>query len=118
MIEDVPGYRVLDQVGEGGFSVVYRARQEGLDRTVALKVLSLNSVDATAMRRFQRECKITAKLSDHPNIVTVLDNGTTRSGRPYIAMEYFEHGAIADRLDREGQLPVADVLRIGVKMAG
>ncbi|NVI86494.1 serine/threonine-protein kinase [Actinomadura sp. BRA 177] len=118
MSEDVPGYRVLEQVGEGGFSVVYRAHQERLDRMVALKVLSVGAVDAAAMRRFQRECKITGRLSGHPNIVTVLDTGTTRAGRPYIAMEYFEHGALTDRLAKEGPLPVADVLRIGVKMAG
>ncbi|WP_067457670.1 serine/threonine-protein kinase [Actinomadura macra] len=118
MTEDVPGYRVLEQVGEGGFSVVYRAHQERLDRMVALKVLSISAVDDAAMRRFQRECKITGRLSGHPNIVTVLDTGTTRSGRPYIAMEYFEHGALTDRLAREGPLPLAEVLRIGVKMAG
>ncbi|WP_176611298.1 serine/threonine-protein kinase [Actinomadura sp. WMMB 499] len=118
MTEDVPGYRVLEQVGEGGFSVVYRANQERLDRTVALKVLSVSAVDEAAMRRFQRECKITGRLSGHPNIVTVLDTGTTRSGRPYIAMEYFEHGALSDRLAREGALGVAEVLRVGVKMAG
>ncbi|CNG72082.1 putative ATPase [Mycobacterium tuberculosis] len=118
MSEDVPGYRVLEQVGEGGFSVVYRAHQERLDRMVALKVLSVGAVDSAAMRRFQRECKITGRLSGHPNIVTVLDTGTTRGGRPYIAMEYFEHGALTDRLAREGPLPVAEVLRIGVKMAG
>ncbi|MFA1545356.1 protein kinase domain-containing protein [Actinomadura chokoriensis] len=118
MTEDVPGYRVLEQVGEGGFSVVYRAHQERLDRMVALKVLSVAAVDTAAMRRFQRECKITGRLSGHPNIVTVLDTGTTGAGRPYIAMEYFEHGALTDRLAKEGPLPVADVLRIGVKMAG
>ncbi|MFG2089825.1 MULTISPECIES: protein kinase [unclassified Spirillospora] len=118
MTEDVPGYRVLEQVGEGGFSVVYRAHQEHLDRMVALKVLSIASVDDAAMRRFQRESKITGRLSGHPNIVTVLDTGITRSGRPYIAMEYFEHGALTDRLAREGPLPFEDVLRIGVKMAG
>ncbi|MEU5987723.1 protein kinase [Spirillospora sp. NPDC047418] len=118
MSEDVPGYRVLEQVGEGGFSVVYRAHQERLDRMVALKVLSVGTVDSAALRRFQRECKITGRLSGHPNIVTVLDTGTTAGGRPYIAMEYFEHGALTDRLAREGPLPVADVLRIGVKMAG
>ncbi|MFC0040173.1 serine/threonine-protein kinase [Actinomadura rayongensis] len=118
MTEDVPGYRVLDRAGEGGFSVVYRARQERLDRLVALKVLSVHAVDDAALRRFQRECTITAKLSGHPNVVTVLDTGTTRAGSPYIAMEYFEHGALADRLDREGPLPVADALRVGVKIAG
>jgi serine/threonine-protein kinase PknK len=116
--EDVPGYKVLGGVGKGGFSIVYRAHQEALDRTVALKVLSIPTVDAGVMRRFQRECRITAGLSEHPNIVTVLDNGITRSGRPYIAMEYFAHGSLADRLRRDGPLPVADVLRIGVKTAG
>src|SRR5690242_16191445 len=118
MTEDVAGYRVLEKAGEGGFSVVYRAYQERLDRQVALKVLSISSVDDQAMRRFQRECKITGRLSGHPNVVTVLDVGTTRSDRPYIAMEYFEHGSLTDRLMREGPLPVPDVLRIGVKMAG
>ncbi|GAA2416917.1 hypothetical protein GCM10010191_29200 [Actinomadura vinacea] len=118
MTEDVPGYRVLEQVGEGGFSAVYRARQERLDRTVALKVLLISAVDDGAMRRFQRECKITGRLSGHPHVVTVLDTGTTRSGRPYITMEYFEHGALSDRLAREGPLPVGEVLRIGVKLAG
>lgn len=116
--EDVPGYRVLEQVGEGGFSVVYRAHQDRVDRQVALKVLSLGTVDDAAMRRFQRECRITGRLSDHPNVVTVLDTGLTGAGRPYIAMEYFEHGSLADRLGRDGPLPVPDVLRIGVKMAG
>ncbi|GAA2106884.1 serine/threonine-protein kinase [Actinomadura alba] len=118
MTEDVPGYRVLKRVGEGGFSVVYLAYQERLDRQVALKVLSVDAIDQASMNRFQRECKITGRLTGHPNVVTVLDNGTTRSGRPYIAMEYFEHGSLSDRLDREGPLPVAEVLRIGVKMAG
>ncbi|WP_329521427.1 serine/threonine-protein kinase [Spirillospora sp. NBC_01491] len=118
MTEDVPGYRVLEQVGEGGFSVVYRALQERLDRMVALKVMSIGTVDNAAMRRFQRECKITGRLSGHPNVVTVLDTGTTRANRPFIAMEYFEQGALADRLDREGPFPVGEVLRIGVKMAG
>ncbi|WP_433336935.1 protein kinase domain-containing protein [Spirillospora sp. CA-294931] len=117
MTEDVPGYRVLERVGEGGFSVVYRAHQERLDRMVALKVLSISTVDEVEMRRFQRESKITGRLSGHPNIVTVLDTGTTRSGRPYIAMEYFEQGALTDRLRVEGPLPIAEVLRIGVKMA-
>ncbi|MCW2918981.1 MAG: serine/threonine protein kinase [Actinomycetia bacterium] len=117
MTEDVAGYRVLERVGEGGFSVVYRAHQERLDRLVALKVLSTSAVDDRAMKRFQRECKIMGRLTGHPNVVTVLDVGVTKTGRPYIAMEYFEHGSLSDRLDEEGPLPVADVLRIGVKMS-
>ncbi|MCG5214189.1 serine/threonine-protein kinase [Streptosporangium sp. KLBMP 9127] len=117
-IEEALGYRVLDQAGQGGFAVVYRAYQERLDRQVALKVLSVDKVDQGTLRRFQRELQLTGRLTGHPNVVTVFDTGTTRAGRPYIAMEFFEGGSLRDRLSREGPLPVADVLRAGVKLAG
>src|SRR4051812_17852367 len=118
MIDEVPGYRILARAGEGGFSVVYRAHQERLDRVVALKVLSVDAVDDDTMRRFERECQITGRLTGHPNVVTVLDTGMTSGGRPFIAMDYFERGSVRDRLAREGPLPLQDVLRIGVKIAG
>ncbi len=118
MIDQVPGYRILERAGEGGFSVVYRAKQERLDRIVALKVLSVESVDGATMRRFERECQITGRLTGHPNVVTVLDTGMTGSGKPFIAMDYFERGSLRDRLSREGPLPLQDVLRTGVKIAG
>jgi serine/threonine-protein kinase PknK len=117
MIDQVPGYRILERAGEGGFSVVYRAHQERLDRIVALKVLSVEAVDRDTMRRFERECQITGRLTGHPNVVTVLDTGMTSGGRPFIAMDYFERGSLRDRLSREGPLPVPDVLRVGVKIA-
>jgi serine/threonine protein kinase len=118
MIDQVPGYRILARAGEGGFSVVYRAHQQRLDRVVALKVLSVDAVDDDTMRRFERECQITGRLTGHPNVVTVLDTGMTTAGRPFISMDYFERGSLRDRLAREGPLPVPDVLRIGVKIAG
>ncbi|MEV4805167.1 protein kinase [Nonomuraea sp. NPDC049421] len=117
-VEDAPGYRVLDQVGQGGFAVVYRAYQERLDRVVALKVLSVDRVDQRTMRRFQRELQLTGRLTGHPNVVTVFDTGMTGSGKPYIAMDFFEHGSLRDRVRNEGPLPVPDVLRAGVKLAG
>ncbi|MGN9842395.1 protein kinase domain-containing protein [Nonomuraea sp. H19] len=117
-VEDAPGYRVLDQAGQGGFAVVYRAYQERLDRLVALKVLSVDRVDQRTMRRFQRELQLTGRLTGHPNVVTVFDTGVTRSGKPYIAMDFFENGSLRDKIRREGPLPVPDVLRAGVKLAG
>ncbi|HEY9525162.1 MAG TPA: serine/threonine-protein kinase [Thermopolyspora sp.] len=116
--DEALGYRILRQVGHGGFAVVYQAYQERLDRQVALKVLSVDRVDQRTMRRFQRELQLTSRLTGHPNVVTVFDTGMTRSGKPYIAMDLFEDGSLRDRLTREGPFPVADVLRIGVKMAG
>ncbi|WP_433430901.1 serine/threonine-protein kinase [Nonomuraea sp. CA-141351] len=117
-VEDAPGYRVLDQAGQGGFAVVYRAYQERLDRVVALKVLSVDRVDQRTMRRFQRELQLTGRLTGHPNVVTVFDTGVTRSGKPYIAMDFFENGSLRDKVRTEGPLPVPDVLRAGVKLAG
>jgi serine/threonine protein kinase len=117
-LDDAPGYRILGQAGQGGFAIVYRARQELLDRVVALKVLSVDRVDQATMRRFQRELRLTSRLTGHPNVVTVFDTGFTRAGRPYIAMDFFEAGSLRERLEREGPFPVPDVLRIGVKMAG
>ncbi|MET7327617.1 serine/threonine-protein kinase [Nonomuraea sp. NPDC005650] len=117
-VEDAPGYQVLDQAGQGGFAVVYRAYQERLDRVVALKVLSVDRVDQRTMRRFQRELQLTGRLTGHPNVVTVFDTGVTRSGKPYIAMDYFENGSLRDKVRKEGPLPVPDVLRAGVKLAG
>ncbi|MFG1684111.1 protein kinase [Nonomuraea sp. NPDC049269] len=117
-VEDAPGYRVLDQAGQGGFAIVYRAYQERLDRIVALKVLSVDRVDQRTMRRFQRELQLTGRLTGHPNVVTVFDTGVTRSGKPYIAMDFFENGSLRDKVRNEGPLRVPDVLRAGVKLAG
>lgn len=112
----IPGYRDLVRVGAGGFSMVYRAHQEAFDRTVAVKVLTVELVDETAQRRFQRECRASGRLSSHPNIVTVLDSGFTEDGRPFITTEFMSNGSLADRLDRGVTYPVAEVLDIGVKM--
>lgn len=114
----IPGYRNFERIGSGGFAVVYRARQTAVDRIVAVKVLTVDLVDDRARRRFQREAQLMAALSDHPNIVTLHDSGFTTEGKPFLTLEYYEQGSLADRLQREGPLPVEDVLRIGVKIAG
>lgn len=116
--ESVAGFHDLRRIGRGGFSVVYHAYQERFRRVVALKVLAVEGVDSAVGRAFLREVELTSRLTGHPHVVTVLDCGTTAAGRPYIAMEFFERGSLADRLAAEGPLPVADVLRIGVKIAG
>jgi serine/threonine protein kinase len=115
--EDVPGFRVIERVGRGGFGIVYRARQEHLGRDVAVKMLTVTDLDDRAVARFSREAELLARLTGHPNVVTVLDSGITRSGRPYLIMPYYEHGSLADRLAR-GPLPASEVLHIGVLIAG
>lgn len=114
--ESVSGYRNLARIGHGGFSVVYRAVQESFERDVALKVLTVGT-DEDAQRRFLREVRLASKLSGHPHVVTVLDTGTTASGRPYLAMDLYDGGSMKERLRRGGPLPAAEVALLGAKIA-
>jgi serine/threonine protein kinase len=89
-IPTIPGYDILGEIGRGGMGRVYKAVQQRLNRTVALKVIHKERVsqNAEAVRRFQREAQAAAQLS-HPNVVIVYD--TDQVGDVYfIAMEYVE----------------------------
>lgn len=116
LVEELAGYAALEEVGRGGDSIVYRARQVGLDREVAIKVLLVD--DEARAARFAREVEITVDLGrQHPNIVTVLATGTTASGRPAIVMDFHEGGTLHDRLRAHGPLSVEEVGRIGEVLA-
>ena len=94
-----------------------RARQEAVDREVALKIVTV-PVDDDVRRRFVREVMLAGRQTGHPNVVTALDAGLTRSGRPYLVMDLHEDGSLADRLAAEGPLPATEVARIGATIAG
>lgn len=114
MIE-IPGYRVLRQLGRGGMATVYLAIQESVDREVALKVMSptLNS-DPTFGERFLREARIAAKLH-HRHVVAIYDVGVHRDTH-YMAMEYIPGGSIMPR--DGGPLALGLVLRCIREIAG
>src|SRR5262249_1747442 len=83
----VPGYEILGELGRGGMGVVYLARQVGLDRVVALKMLGPGAAaDGAALARFRTEAEAVARLR-HPNIVPVYEIATGAAG-PYFAMEF------------------------------
>jgi len=89
-------YRLERRLGTGGMAAVWLARDEVLDRPVAVKALSeLLADDERFVRRFRREARLAAGLS-HPNLVRVFDFGD--DPRPYLVMEYVEGGTLADRL--------------------
>ena len=112
----LPGYSGFQVIAEGGEGIVYRARQDGPDRYVAVKVINVD--DPARIARFHRELAITVRLGrQHPHIVTVLDTGVAPDGRPCIVMEYYELGSLHDLLREHGPLPVSDVVAAGVAVA-
>jgi eukaryotic-like serine/threonine-protein kinase len=93
-------YKLLENVGEGGWGIVYVAEQtEPIRRRVALKVIKLGMDTRAVVARFEAERQALA-LMDHPNIAKVLDAGTTESGRPYFVMELVRGIKITDYCDQ------------------
>ncbi|MBO3748491.1 protein kinase [Streptosporangiaceae bacterium NEAU-GS5] len=113
----VHGYEVLDVLGQGGFGIVYRARQLAVGRQVALKVDNRVLVSERDQRRFMREVTAAGALSGHPNVADVYDAGMLSDGRPYMVLELCPGGSLADRQRKERTLPPGEVRDIGVKIA-
>ncbi len=108
-------YRLLEQIGEGGFGVVYMAEQtQPMRRRVALKVLKPGMDTAQVVARFEAERQALA-LMDHPNIARVLDGGATDSGRPFFVMELVKGVPVTDFCD-QNQLGVRDRLGLFVSV--
>jgi tRNA A-37 threonylcarbamoyl transferase component Bud32 len=110
-------YRVVRRIARGGMGTVWCAEDAALGRRVAIKLLAERYIDdERAVRRFKREARTAARLSGHPNIVTIYDVGETvpagdePRGRPFIVMEHLPGGAVADAL-RVGAVQREDALR-------
>lgn len=87
-MQTIPGYHIKTTLGEGGMAKVYLATQKSLDRPVAIKVLDASlSEDPVIQQQFALESRIIAQLN-HPNIVQVIDQGSTDQGLPYFVMPY------------------------------
>lgn len=93
----VPGYEVIEELGRGGMGIVFKARQIGLNRIVALKmVLGGSNAESRNMARFRGEAEAVARLQ-HPNIVQIHEVGE-KEGRPYFSLEYVANGNLAQRI--------------------
>jgi ATP/maltotriose-dependent transcriptional regulator MalT len=111
------GFDDVTEIGHGGFGVVYRCVQPMLDRTVAVKVLTAD-LDPDNLDRFMREQRAMGRLSGHPQIVQILEVGTTASGRPFIVMPYHAKDSLEALIRRHGPLDWRETLSLGVKLAG
>ncbi|HXG94233.1 MAG TPA: UvrD-helicase domain-containing protein [Blastocatellia bacterium] len=108
-------YRVIEPIGAGGMGAVYKARDEKLDRIVALKLLSPNAIAyEERRRRFLQEARAASALN-HPHILTVYEIGEV-DGKPYIAMEYVEGETLREKISA-GSLAVRDCLDLALQIA-
>src|SRR6202140_1552009 len=109
-------YEVLAQIGAGGMGEVYKARDTKLGRDVAIKALpEAFAHDPDRLSRFQREAKLLASLN-HPNIATI--HGLEDSnGTSYLVMEMVPGDTLAQRIKRDGAVPVEEALAIAKQIA-
>jgi serine/threonine-protein kinase len=110
----VSQYRVTERIGEGGMGVVYKAHDTRLDRTVALKFLSLKAMNDVAQGRFIGEAQAAARVQ-HPNICPVYEIGEYE-GQLFFAMAFLEGNTVA-HLIREGPMPIMQALDIAIQVA-
>ena len=109
-------YRLEAKLGSGGMSTVYLARDETLDRQVAVKVMHREmSEQADQLERFRQEARAVAKLS-HPNVVSVIDAGED-GGHPYIVFEYVEGETLKQRIARVGALEPQEAIAYAIEVA-
>ncbi len=108
-------YRVLEKIGAGGMGEVYRARDEHLDRDVAIKVLSPGTLsNESARKRFHKEALILSQL-EHPNVATIHDFDTDQ-GVDFLVMEYIPGITLSAKIAKR-PLPEKDVIRLGTQLA-
>ena len=108
-------YELVELVGTGGMSSVYRAYDRLLERDVALKILhESHAADPDTIERFRREARAVAQLS-HPNIVRVIDRGDD-AGRQYIVFEYLDGENLHALVERTGPLPVRGALEAAIQV--
>jgi len=115
-VRRIGNYEIIEEIARGGMGVVYRARQQGLKREVALKMLLAGEgASEEQIRRFLREAESAAGLS-HPNIVPIYDVGEDE-GRHYYAMEFVHGESVADVIKRMGLIPPRQALKIAKEVA-
>ncbi len=114
--EQIAGYRLLEQLGEGAMGTVYKARQLSLDRDVAIKVLAPDLArDEAYVQRFMTEARAVARLN-HTNVISGIDVGDA-DGIKYMVMEYADGMTVASLLRRGGSMDEERAMKIGAQMA-
>jgi len=104
-------YEFISRLAAGGMGVIFKARQRGLDRAVAIKMLQTANATDVSVQRFQQEAQAMARL-DHPNLVKVYGLSTTDYGQPYMVMEYIDGKGLDAVLKERGQLTLLQFFNV------
>lgn len=113
----VGNYRILERIGEGGMSVVYRAVHQHLGREVAIKILHPHLVtNKTSLERFKQEAKAVSQLH-HRAVVTILDFGLTEDNRPYLVMDLLVGKSLSEMIKAQGNIDQERALPIFIQIA-
>jgi len=109
-------YQIERELGQGGMGTVYLAKDTGLNRKVALKILRSDlGEDIAFAKKFLEEVEVTASLA-HPNIIRVFTLGE-QDGRLYLVMEHLDEPSLEHRIEKQAKVPEKDVLEVGLGIA-
>jgi serine/threonine protein kinase len=105
-------YRIIEELGRGGMSIVYKGAHEIMKRPVAVKLMQRElSSNPISVRRFQQEAEAAGSLS-HPHVITIFDFGVTATAQPYLIMDLVRGTTLSEELKSIGKLPPARALKI------
>lgn len=109
-------YEFIGTVGTGGMSVIYKARQLLLNKTVAIKMLHSHLLNEHSIMRFQQEAKAASSLN-HPNVISVHDFGISKLGQPYMVMDFIDGKTLAEVIKSRGALPLPEAMDIFIAVS-
>jgi serine/threonine-protein kinase len=116
MPDNIGRFNLIEEIGEGAMSIVYKAFDPEINRTLAIKLLRGEvAADPEYRYRFLQEAKAAGKLT-HPNIVTIFDVGEVEQG-PYIAMEFLEGRSLEQMMESKTPIPVREAVVYGIQLA-